>query len=88
MLNKTFIRKVVLGILIAGTVQAAADKPNIIVVYVDDLGYGDVGYNGCTNIPAPHIDAWAPNGVRFSSGYSAYLGLEHAKKFMESRKKQ
>ena len=57
---------------LAASAEAAQEKPNLIVIMADDLGYGDVGYNGCTDIPTPHIDALANNGVQFSSGYSAY----------------
>jgi arylsulfatase A-like enzyme len=57
---------------LAASAEAAQEKPNLIVIMADDLGYGDVGYNGCTDIPTPHIDALAKNGVQFSSGYSAY----------------
>ena len=46
--------------------------PNIILIVADDLGYKDVGYKGCTDIPTPHIDALAKSGVQFSNGYSAY----------------
>ncbi|MDB4472898.1 sulfatase-like hydrolase/transferase, partial [bacterium] len=38
----------------------------------DDMGYADVGFNGCKDIPTPHIDSIASNGVRFTSGYVAY----------------
>jgi arylsulfatase A-like enzyme len=48
------------------------DKPNLIVIMTDDMGYADVGFNGCTDIPTPHIDSIASNGVRFTSGYVAY----------------
>ncbi len=44
-------------------------KPNIIILLADDLGYADVGYNGCQDIPTPNIDALASNGVVFSNGY-------------------
>ena len=47
-------------------------KPNMIVIMCDDLGYADVGFNGCKDIPTPNIDSIATNGVRFSNGYSAY----------------
>lgn len=47
----------------------ASPRPNIVVIVADDLGYADVGFNGCTDIPTPNIDALARNGVRFSNGY-------------------
>ena len=49
-----------------------ADKPNIIIFLADDLGYADVGVNGCKDIPTPHVDAIAKNGVRFTDGYAAH----------------
>ena len=48
------------------------EKPNLIVIMADDLGYSDVGFNGCVDIPTPHIDSIAANGVRCTSGYVAY----------------
>lgn len=53
-----------------GTVHAA--PPNLIVIMADDMGYADVGFNGCKDIPTPHIDSLASNGVQFTSGYVAY----------------
>jgi arylsulfatase A-like enzyme len=50
----------------------AAEKPNLIVIMTDDMGYADVGFNGCEDIPTPNIDSIATNGVRFTSGYVAY----------------
>ena len=47
-------------------------KPNMIVIMCDDLGYADVGFNGCKDIPTPNIDSIAANGVRCSSGYVSY----------------
>ena len=43
--------------------------PNVLLILVDDMGYGDVGFNGCKDIPTPHIDSIAANGVRFTEGY-------------------
>ena len=46
------------------------EKPNIIVIYVDDLGYGDVGFNGATEMKTPNLDKLANNGVNFTNGYA------------------
>lgn len=58
-----------LPLLAAFAVAAVPARPNIIVIVADDLGYADVGFNGCQDIPTPHIDSLARQGVRFSSGY-------------------
>ncbi|MBC8354470.1 MAG: arylsulfatase [Planctomycetes bacterium] len=48
---------------------AAAEKPNVIVIMADDLGYGDVSCYGATELETPHIDQLAAEGRRFTSGY-------------------
>jgi arylsulfatase A-like enzyme len=42
------------------------------IFLADDLGYADIGVNGCQDIPTPHIDSIAKNGVRFTDGYAAH----------------
>src|SRR5215210_1725724 len=49
--------------------QGAPKRPNILLIVGDDMGYADVGVHGCKDIPTPHIDSIAKNGVRCSSGY-------------------
>ncbi len=49
--------------------EANAKKPNILFIVGDDMGYGDVGFNQCKDIPTPNLDALAASGVQFSSGY-------------------
>jgi arylsulfatase A-like enzyme len=49
-----------------------ADQPNVVIILADDLGYADVGYHGCADIPTPHIDQLAASGVRCTSGYSSH----------------
>ncbi|MBI3209777.1 MAG: sulfatase [Candidatus Solibacter usitatus] len=44
-------------------------KPNIVILLADDLGYGECGFQGNGEIPTPHIDSIAANGVRFTQGY-------------------
>ena len=51
--------------------HAGGDRPNILVILVDDLGYRDVGFHGATEIETPHIDGLARAGVVFSNGYAA-----------------
>ena len=49
--------------------DAPARKPNLLFIVGDDMGYADVGFNGCKDIPTPHLDALAKSGVRFTNGY-------------------
>lgn len=55
--------------LVISSFCIAAEKPNIIVIMADDLGYGDVSCNGSPTIKTPHIDQLAAEGLRFTSGY-------------------
>ncbi len=48
---------------------AAAERPNVVIFFVDDLGYGELGCQGNEEIPTPHIDSIAHRGVRFTDGY-------------------
>ncbi len=50
---------------------SAAEKPNLVIFYADDLGWGETGAYGCKDIPTPHIDSIATNGIRFTQGYVA-----------------
>ncbi len=45
--------------------------PNIVIVYMDDLGYGDMSAYGATEIQTPNMDKLAQGGVRFTTGYSS-----------------
>jgi len=61
-----------------GTVQIAprksnaAELPNIILVMSDDLGWGDVAYNGNPTVHTPHLDAMAEETVRLDQFYAAF----------------
>jgi arylsulfatase A-like enzyme len=55
-----------------GVAAAAAEvRPNFIIILTEDLGYHDVGFNGGKDIPTPHLDSIASNGICFTSGYAA-----------------
>jgi arylsulfatase A-like enzyme len=65
------IRYVHLLLLLSLTLSLSAQhRPNIIVILADDLGYGDVGYQGQRLIHTPHIDQLATQGMRFTQFYA------------------
>lgn len=53
----------------AGDGAQAGKRPNVLFIVGDDMGYGDVGFHGCKDIPTPNLDALAASGVRFTNGY-------------------
>lgn len=58
------------GYLLAETKPLkAVEQPNLVLILVDDLGFADVGFNGCKDIPTPNIDRIANQGVKFTNGY-------------------
>jgi arylsulfatase len=63
-----------LSLLVAVTANAQLPKkvqqPNIVYIYADDLGYGDVGCYGQQKIETPNIDKLAGNGMRFTQHYA------------------
>lgn len=62
----------VLPLVALGASLSADDgRPNIIVFFADDLGYGELGCQGNPEIPTPYIDSIAESGVRFTAGYVA-----------------
>ncbi|MEE9361712.1 MAG: sulfatase-like hydrolase/transferase [Cellulophaga sp.] len=46
-------------------------KPNVIFIYTDDIGYGDIGVYGAKQIATPNIDKMAAEGIRFTDGHCA-----------------
>lgn len=50
----------------------AGDRPNIVILYADDMGYGDLGVqNPNSRIPTPHLDRFAKEGTRFTDAHSS-----------------
>jgi arylsulfatase A len=50
--------------------RASPGPPNLILIFADDLGYGDLGAYGAMNIATPHLDRLAAEGARFTQAYS------------------
>ena len=63
--------KTALFLSLAASLAFAADKPNVVLLYADDLGYGDVSCYGSKTIATPHIDKLAAEGLRFTDGHCA-----------------
>lgn len=67
MLTKT--RLTICLLLLSSMVLNATEKPNVIVIMADDLGFGDISAYGATRVKTPHIDRLAAEGILFNSGY-------------------
>ena len=57
------------ALLAAAATPSTPRPPNIVFIFADDLGYGDLGCYGATDIKTPHIDRLATEGTRFTSFY-------------------
>ncbi|HYF36581.1 MAG TPA: sulfatase-like hydrolase/transferase, partial [Prosthecobacter sp.] len=53
------------------TLASAAERPNILLLYADDLGYGDVSCYGSATIATPNMDRLAAAGLRFTDGHAS-----------------
>jgi arylsulfatase A-like enzyme len=75
MSRRTFLKSVGLAAaacLLPGRAMAAQERPrNVVLIYADDLGYGDVGCYGATKVATPNVDRLAREGVRFVNAHSA-----------------
>jgi len=52
------------------TSSIAAEKPNVVIIVADDLGYGDLSSYGATDLKSPHLDALMASGMRFTNFYA------------------
>ena len=60
-----------LGALLPVASMQAETKPNVVVIYVDDMGIGDIGCYGGKFVPTPNIDKIAQDGLLFNQYYSS-----------------
>lgn len=63
--------KTSLFLALMASAAVAAEKPNVVLLYADDLGYGDVSCYGSKTITTPNIDKLAAEGLRFTDGHCA-----------------
>lgn len=65
-------KSVLLGITLVTMVSAWGDQPNVVILYADDMGYGDLGANAPeSKIQTPNLDRLAAEGMRFTDGHSS-----------------
>ncbi|MDO9476678.1 MAG: sulfatase [Pseudohongiella sp.] len=67
----TLLLFAVAGLQMTHAQQSQTNKPNIVVIMADDLGYGDLGIYGATLINTPHLDRMAAEGMRLDSFYAS-----------------
>ncbi len=68
---KTLVSVAALLVKSGLSLDAQNNKPNVILIMADDLGWGDTGFNGNTIIKTPNLDKMATEGIRFNRFYSA-----------------
>ena len=70
---RLFLRRCLMALTVSGLMAAevwSADRPNLIWIMADDLGYGDLGCYGQQEIRTPHLDRMAAEGMRFTQFYA------------------
>lgn len=73
-MNNSGIKKIGLGVIpliLSHNLISAIERPNIILIMADDLGYGDIGCYGNDRTETPELDKLAANGIRFTEFYSS-----------------
>jgi arylsulfatase A-like enzyme len=70
MMNKVLFLSA--GLLVYGIVVVAqsGQRPNVVLIYADDIGYGDLGCYGNTKVKTPNVDRLASQGLRFKNAYA------------------
>ena len=73
----SFTRRAVVGLAFGGVLPtpagaggAASEKPNIVLIFADDLGYGDLSSYGAVKLRTPNIDSLATQGVLFTDAHA------------------
>ncbi len=73
-MNRSIVQMLQVALVLFGSACVdiyAADKPNIVIIFADDLGYGDVSCYGATKIKTPNIDRLAREGMKFTDAHAA-----------------
>ncbi len=71
MKNISIVTLLLAGMSLLCSCSNGQEKPNVVIIYSDDIGYGDIGAYGATLIPTPNIDKLASEGIQFTDGHCA-----------------
>ncbi len=69
-MKRCIVLTILLAIVSVGNVSAQTQAPNIVLILVDDLGYGDLSSYGATDLHTPAIDGLTASGMRFDRFYA------------------
>jgi arylsulfatase A-like enzyme len=69
-MSRQILRAICFAFVCIPAILVAATRPNIVLIYTDDLGYGDVSCYGATNVSTPNIDKLANDGLRFTDAHA------------------
>ncbi len=70
---KAIVQTVLISMALAGCTKKETPPPNIVIIYADDMGYGDLNcQNPDSKIPTPNLDQLASEGMRFTDAHSSY----------------
>ena len=62
--------RLALAVVWLGLLHAVHAAPNVVIIYADDLGWGDLGCYGATRVRTPHLDQLAKEGLRFTDAHT------------------
>jgi arylsulfatase A len=79
------MKHALLLLVILTSVAMAAERPNIVVVLVDDLGYGDLACYGSKDTKTPNLDKFATEGLKFTSCYAGHGNCSPSRARLDSR---
>src|ERR1700693_1385863 len=71
-MNRRTFLKTATAASLSSPLAGATRRPNIIVILADDLGFADVGFQGCKDFSTPYIDRLARSGMRFTNACVAH----------------
>lgn len=82
-MKKLFLPIGALALYSSAVAQQQSDRPNVLLIYADDIGYGDLSCNGTSAVRTPNVEKLASEGIRFYKcplccGYKYSFALCHA----------